>query len=85
MANYTCCCFCAAQVGFDSAGQKQPIEMKTIRIITTIAALLLATCASIPYRASFAYDGITASYDGKRVLLDVNGNEVARNLRGYAK
>jgi hypothetical protein len=59
--------------------------MKTIRLITMLAALCLFTCASIPYRASISYGGASASYDGKRVLLDVNGDEVGRSLRGYAK
>jgi hypothetical protein len=59
--------------------------MKTIRLITMLAALCLVTCASIPYRVSLNYGGASASYDGKRVLLDINGNEVGRSLSGFSK
>lgn len=50
-----------------------------------LACLYLTSCETIPYRVSLNYGGATASYDGKRVLLDVDGNEVGRSLRGYAK
>lgn len=50
-----------------------------------LACLYLTSCSAIPYRVSINYGGASASYDGKRVLLDVDGNEVGRSLRGYAK
>lgn len=57
--------------------------------LVTVGAILvcylLPSCAAIPYRVSVSYSGATASYDGKRVLLDVNGDEVGKSLRGYAK
>lgn len=56
-----------------------------LAIFAVIVSLYLSSCAAIPYRVSVSYSGATASYDGKRVLLDVDGNEVGRNLRGYAK
>ena len=54
-------------------------------VFAILACLCLASCAAIPYRVSLNYGGASASYDGKRVLLDVNGNEVGKSLRGYAK
>ena len=50
-----------------------------------LASFYLTSCAAIPYRVSLNYGGASASYDGKRVLLDVNGDEVGKSLRGYAK
>lgn len=50
-----------------------------------LACWYLTSCSAIPYRVSINYGGASASYDGKRVLLDVNGDEVGRSLRGYAK
>ena len=54
-------------------------------LFAILACLYLASCAAIPYRVSLNYGGASASYDGKRVLLDVNGDEVGKSLRGYAK
>ena len=56
-----------------------------LAIFAVLASLYLTGCSAIPYRVSLHYGGATASYDGKRVLLDVDGNEIGRNLRGYAK
>lgn len=56
-----------------------------LALFAVIVALYLASCAAIPYRVSLNYGGASASYDGKRVMLDVDGNEVGRSLRGYAK
>jgi hypothetical protein len=56
-----------------------------LAIFAVIVSLYLTSCSAIPYRVSLNYGGATASYDGKRVLLDVDGNEVGRNLRGFAK
>lgn len=56
-----------------------------LAIFAVLASLYLTSCASIPFRVGVTYSGMTASYDGKRVLLDVDGNEVAKNLHGYAK
>ena len=50
-----------------------------------LACFYLTSCAAIPYRVSLNYGGASASYDGKRVLLDVNGDEVGKSLLGYAK
>lgn len=54
-------------------------------VFAILACFYLASCSAIPYRVSVSYSGATASYDGKRVLLDVNGDEVGKSLRGYAK
>ncbi len=56
-----------------------------LALVAVLVSLYCTSCASIPYRASLSYSGASVSYDGKRVLLDVNGNEVSSNLRGYAK
>lgn len=56
-----------------------------LALFAVVASLYLTSCVTIPYRASISYSGATASYDGKRVLLDINGNAVADSLRGYAK
>jgi hypothetical protein len=54
-------------------------------LFAILACLYLTSCSAIPYRVSLNYGGASASYDGKRVLLDVNGDEVGKSLRGYAK
>jgi hypothetical protein len=56
-----------------------------LAVFAILACLYLTSCAAIPYRVSLNYGGASASYDGKRVLLDVNGDEVGKSLRGYAK
>lgn len=56
-----------------------------LAVFAILACFYLTSCAAIPYRVSVSYSGTTASYDGKRVLLDVNGDEVGKSLRGYAK
>lgn len=64
---------------------KRSASILILALFAAFASLYLTSCASIPFRAGITYNGMTASYDGKRVLLDVDGNEVAKNLRGYAK
>ena len=64
---------------------KRTASFILLALFAVLASLYLTSCASIPFRAGVTYNGMTASYDGKRVLLDVDGNEVGRNLRGFAK
>lgn len=64
---------------------KRTASFILLAIFAVLASLYLTSCASIPFRAGVTYNGMTASYDGKRVLLDVDGNEVGRNLLGFAK
>jgi len=56
-----------------------------LAIFLVLACFYLTACQTIPYRVSVSYSGATASYDGKRVLLDVDGDEVGKSLQGYAK
>ena len=56
-----------------------------LALFAVLALIYLTSCSAIPYRVSLHYGGASASYDGKRVLLDVDGNAVANSLRGYAK
>jgi hypothetical protein len=60
---------------------KRSASFIILALFTVLASLYLTSCASIPFRAGVTYNGMTASYDGKRVLLDVDAN----SLRGYAK
>ena len=55
------------------------------KLFASLVILCFAGCAAIPYRVGISYSGMTASYDGKRVLLDVDGNEVGRSLSGFSK
>lgn len=64
---------------------KHSASFIVLALFVVLASLYLTSCAVIPYRVSVSYSGATASYDGKRVLLDVNGDEVGKSLRGYAK
>lgn len=56
-----------------------------IALFAVLASIYLTSCSAIPYRVSLHYGGASASYDGKRVLLDVNGDEIGKSLKGYAK
>jgi len=55
------------------------------KLFASLAILCFAGCASIPFGVGMSYSGMTASYDGKRVLLDIDGNEVGRSISGYSK
>ena len=55
------------------------------KLFASLVFMMLAGCVTIPYRVSISYSGMTANYDGKRVLLDIDGNEVGRSLSGYKK
>lgn len=50
-----------------------------------IACLYLSACSSLRYRAGVHYHGATLTYDGQAIVLDVDGNQVENDLRGYAK
>ena len=56
-----------------------------LALFAVLASLYCTSCASIPFRAGITYNGMTASYDGERVLLDIDGNEVGRKLKGFSK
>lgn len=56
-----------------------------LALFAVLASIYLTSCSAIPYRVSLHYGGASASYDGKRVLLDVNGDEIGKSLKGYAK
>ena len=64
---------------------KHSASFIVLALFAVLTPLYLTGCSAIPYRVSINYGGATASYDGKRVLLDVNGDEVGKSLRGYAK
>ena len=64
---------------------KYSVSFILLALFAVLATLYLTGCESIPYRVSINYGGAIASYDGKRVLLDVNGDEVGKSLTGYAK
>jgi hypothetical protein len=64
---------------------KHSASFIVLALFAVLASLYLTSCSAIPYRVSLNYGGASASYDGKRVLLDVNGDEVGKSLRGYAK
>jgi len=64
---------------------KYSVSFILLALFAVLAALYLTGCSAIPYRVSLHYGAATASYDGKRVLLDVNGDAIGESLKGYAK
>jgi len=64
---------------------KYSVSFILIALFAVLASIYLTSCSAIPYRVSLHYGGASASYDGKRVLLDVNGDEIGKSLKGYAK
>jgi uncharacterized protein YceK len=56
-----------------------------MKLLCLALALCLSGCAAIPYKVGITYGGMMASYDGKSVRLDIDGNEVGRSLSGYSK
>jgi hypothetical protein len=55
------------------------------KLFASLVFVCLSGCAAIPYRVGVTYGGMMASYDGKSVRLDIDGNELGRSLSGYAK
>ena len=78
-------------MGINNTGKTKAMRPKysasfiLLALFAVLATLYLTGCSAIPYRVSFRYGGASASYDGKRVLLDVDGNEIGKSLKGYAK
>jgi len=64
---------------------KYSVSFILLALFAVLASIYLTSCSAIPYRVSLHYGGASASYDGKRVLLDVNGDEIGKSLKGYAK
>ena len=56
-----------------------------LALFAALVALYGTSCASVPYRASISYGGASASYDGKRVAVDVDAARMFNDLRGYSK
>jgi starvation-inducible outer membrane lipoprotein len=56
-----------------------------MKLLLVLLCLPLAGCITIPYRVSLTYSGASASYDGKRIIVGVDGNEISNSLRGYSK
>lgn len=56
-----------------------------MKLLLILLCLPLAGCITIPYRVSLSYSGAVASYDGKRIIVGVDGNEIARGISGYSK
>lgn len=50
-----------------------------------LACLYLTSCSAIKYRAGVTYHGATLSYDGKAIVLGVDGDRLENDIRGYAK
>lgn len=55
------------------------------KLFASLVFVCISGCAAIPYRVGVTYGGMMASYDGKSVRLDIDGNELGRSLSGYAK
>jgi hypothetical protein len=50
-----------------------------------LACFYLTSCSAIKYRAGVTYHGATLSYDGKAIVLGVDGDRLGNDIRGYAK
>lgn len=50
-----------------------------------VACFCLTSCSAIKYRAGVTYRGATLSYDGKAIVLSVDGDRLENDIRGYAK
>ena len=50
-----------------------------------VACFCLTSCSAIKYRAGVTYHGATLSYDGKAIVLGVDGDRLENDIRGYAK
>jgi len=54
-------------------------------VFAILACLYLTSCSAIKYRAGVRYHGATLSYDGKAIVLGVDGDRLENDIRGYAK
>jgi hypothetical protein len=47
--------------------------------------LALTGCSAFRFKVGATYDGVTATYDGKTMLVNVDGAELQRDISGYQK
>ena len=50
-----------------------------------VACFCLTSCSAIKYRAGVTYHGATLSYDGKAIVMGVDGDRLENDIRGYTK
>ena len=50
-----------------------------------LACFYLTSCSAIKYRAGVTYHGATVNYDGKAIVIGIDGDRLEKDLRGYAK
>ena len=50
-----------------------------------IARFCLAACSAIISRAGVTYHGATVDYDGKAIVIGIDGDRLENVIRGYAK
>ena len=66
----------------------EPKKLASAFILTAFAILAcfyLTSCSAIKYRAGVTYHGATLSYDGKAIVLGVDGDRLENDIRGYSK
>ena len=56
-----------------------------LALLAVLVSLYLTSCSAIKYRAGVTYHGATLSYDGKAIVLGVDGDRLENDIRGYAK
>jgi len=56
-----------------------------LAVFAILACFYLTSCSAIKYRAGITYHGATLSYDGKAIVLGVDGDRLENDIRGYAK
>jgi hypothetical protein len=54
-----------------------------MKLLLVILVLPLAGC--VPYRASLSYGGSSVIYDGEKVIVGIDGDEISRGISGYSK
>jgi hypothetical protein len=64
---------------------RRTIHVIVYVVLAILACFYITSCSAIKYRAGVTYHGATLSYDGKAIVLGVDGDRLENDIRGYAK
>lgn len=56
-----------------------------LAVFAIIACFYFSACSALKYRAGVSYHGATVNYDGKSIVIGIDGDRLEKDLRGYAK
>lgn len=56
-----------------------------LAVFAILACFYLSACSTLKYRAGVTYHGATLDYDGKAIVVGIDGDRLERDIRGYAK